>query len=71
MNLVTMAKAPAFISVGLHDPICPPETIFAMINNYSGPTTVKTWAYNTHEGGSVHHQLLQAEWLNKLIGDNK
>ena len=71
MNLVTMAKAPALISVGLHDPICPPETIFAMINNYSGPTTVKTWAYNTHEGGSVQHQLLQAEWLNTLIGESK
>ena len=71
MNLVTMAKAPALISVGLHDPICPPETIFAMINNYSGPTTVKTWAYNTHEGGSVQHQLLQADWINKLIGESK
>jgi len=70
MNLVTKAKAPALISVGLHDPICPPETIFAMINNYAGPTTVQTWAYNTHEGGSVQHQLLQAEWLNKLIGAN-
>jgi cephalosporin-C deacetylase len=69
MNLVTMATAPAFISVGLHDPVCPPETIFAMINNYAGSTTVKTWAYNTHEGGSVQHQLLQAEWLSKLIGD--
>jgi cephalosporin-C deacetylase len=71
MNLVTLAKAPALISVGLHDPICPPETIFAMINNYSGNTTVKTWAFNTHEGGSVQHQLLQAEWLNKLIRDSK
>ena len=71
MNLVTMAAAPALISVGLHDPICPPETIFAMINNYAGSTTVKTWAYNTHEGGSVQHQLLQAEWLNKLLGETK
>jgi hypothetical protein len=41
-----------------------------MINNYAGSTTVKTWAYNTHEGGSVQHQLLQAEWLNKLLGEN-
>ena len=71
MNLVTMAQAPALISVGLHDPICPPETIFAMINNYRGSTTIQTWAYNTHEGGSVQHQLLQADWLNKLIGAAK
>jgi len=71
MNLVTMAKAPALISVGLHDPVCPPETIFAMVNNYAGKSTVKTWAYNTHEGGSVQHQLLQADWLNKLIRESK
>ena len=71
MNLVTRATAPALISVGLHDPTCPPETIFAMINNYAGPKTVKTWAYNTHEGGSVEHQLLQAQWLSQLIGDAK
>jgi cephalosporin-C deacetylase len=69
MNLVTRATAPAFISVGLHDPICPPETIFAMINNYAGAKTIQTWPYNTHEGGSVQHQLLQADWLNKLIGE--
>ena len=67
MNLVTQATAPALISVGLHDPICPPETIFAMVNNYAGPTTIQTWPYNTHEGGSVQHQLLQAEWLNNLM----
>ena len=69
MNLVTRATAPALISVGLHDPICPPETIFAMINNYAGQKTVKTWAYNSHEGGSVQHQLLQAEWISKLIAE--
>jgi cephalosporin-C deacetylase len=71
LNLVTTATAPALISVGLHDPVCPPETIFAMINNYAGPTKVKTWPFNTHEGGSVQHQLLQAEWLNYLIGENE
>jgi cephalosporin-C deacetylase len=70
LNLVTMATAPALISIGLHDPVCPPETIFAMINNYAGQVTVKTWPYNTHEGGSVQHQLLQADWINQLIGGN-
>lgn len=67
MNLVTLASAPAYISIGLHDPICPPETIYAMVNNYAGPKTIQTWAYNAHEGGSVAHQLMQADWLAKLI----
>lgn len=71
MNLVTMASAPAYISIGLHDPICPPETIYAMVNNYAGPKTVQTWAYNAHEGGSVAHQLMQADWLAQLIEEKK
>jgi cephalosporin-C deacetylase len=67
VNLVTMAKAPALISIGMHDPICPPDTIFAMRNHYAGPVTTEIYEYNTHEGGSVAHQLVQAEWLSALL----
>lgn len=71
MNLVTMAKAPALISIGMHDPICPPDTIFAMRNHYAGPVTTEIYEYNTHEGGSVAHQLVQAEWLSSLLEKSK
>jgi cephalosporin-C deacetylase len=71
MNLVTMAKAPALISIGMHDPICPPDTIFAMRNHYAGPVTTEIYEYNTHEGGSVAHQLVQAEWLSALLEKSK
>ena len=67
MNLVTMATAPALISIGMHDPVCPPDTIFAMRNRYAGTVTTAIYEYNTHEGGSVAHQLVQAEWLSSLL----
>ena len=67
MNLVTMAKAEALISLGMHDPICPPDTIFAMRNHYAGKRTTKIWEFNMHEGGSSDQNLLQAQWLSELL----
>jgi cephalosporin-C deacetylase len=71
MNLVTMANSPALISIGMHDPVCPPDTIFAMRNHYAGPVTTEIYEYNTHEGGSVAHQLVQAQWLSALLEKSK
>jgi cephalosporin-C deacetylase len=51
----------------MHDPICPPDTIFAMRNHYAGKVTTQIYEYNTHEGGSVAHQLVQANWLYALL----
>lgn len=63
MNLVTMAKAKALISVGLHDPICPADTIFAMRNHYQGEVDTTIWQFNRHEGGGAENHLVQAKWL--------
>ena len=67
MNLVTMAKADALISIGMHDPICPPDTVFAMRNHYAGPVTTQVWEFNMHEGGASDQNLVQAEWLSALL----
>ncbi len=67
LNLVQKATCPALFSIGMHDPVCPPDTIFAVRNNYSGPVTTAVYEYNTHEGGSVAHQLIQAKWLAELV----
>jgi cephalosporin-C deacetylase len=71
MNLVTMANCPALISIGMHDPICPPDTIYSMRNHYAGSVTTQIYEYNTHEGGSVAHQLVQAQWLESLLEKSK
>jgi cephalosporin-C deacetylase len=51
----------------MHDPICPPDTIFAMRNHYAGDIDTQIYEFNTHEGGSVQHQLAQAKWLSALL----
>jgi cephalosporin-C deacetylase len=67
MNLVTLARAHALISLGMHDPICPPDTIFAMRNHYAGPVDTQVWEFNMHEGGASDQNLLQAKWLQELL----
>lgn len=67
MNLVTMAKARALVSVGLHDSVCPPETIFAMRNHYAGQIDTSLWQFNRHEGGGAENHLVQAEWLAGIL----
>jgi cephalosporin-C deacetylase len=67
MNFASITKAPALFSVGLHDPVCPPETIYAAINHWQGPTEVQVWSFNTHEGGGSDNQLVQAEWIKKKL----
>ena len=69
MNLATIAKAPALFSVGLHDPICPPDTIYAAINHWSGPVDVQVWEFNTHEGGGTDNQIVQARWLREKFAN--
>ena len=63
MNLVTKAKAKALISAGLHDPICPADTIFAMRNHYAGEVETTIWQFNRHEGGGAENLMTQAKWL--------
>lgn len=53
VNLVRRATAPALITVGLMDPVCPPSSVYAAINAYAGPHEVVTWDYNGHEGGGT------------------
>lgn len=71
MNLATLANAPALFSVGLHDPICPPDTIYAAINHWNGPVDVQVWEFNTHEGGGTDNQIIQAEWISTKLAQAK
>lgn len=60
------ATAPALFSVGLHDPICPPSTVFAAYNNYGDGTVAKDiriWQWSEHEGGMARQRAEQVAWL--------
>lgn len=68
MNLVPRAKAPALFSVALRDEICPPRTVYAAYNHYSGPKHMKVWQYNNHEGGQAFQTEAKIEFLRQLWG---
>jgi cephalosporin-C deacetylase len=56
--------APALLSVGLMDTICPPSTIYAAFNALrSTDKTIVDYPFNDHEGGGPFHQVQQLTWL--------
>jgi cephalosporin-C deacetylase len=68
MNFAARAQMPALFSVGLMDMICPPSTVFAAYNHYSGPKQIQVWKYNSHEGGELHQKGAQIKFLQELWG---
>jgi cephalosporin-C deacetylase len=66
VNFAARARAPALFSVGLMDEICPPSTVFAAYNYYSGPKEIKIWPYNHHEGGETLQNVERVRFLSNL-----
>jgi cephalosporin-C deacetylase len=66
INFATRAKSPALFSVGLMDEICPPSTVFAAYNYYTGPKEIKIWPYNHHEGGDTLQSVERVKFLRNL-----
>lgn len=67
VNFATRATAPALYSVGLMDPICPPSTVYASFNSWSGEREIAVYAFNEHEGGQGYHWRRQAAWLSAVL----
>ncbi|WP_326695388.1 acetylxylan esterase [Streptomyces sp. NBC_01387] len=68
VHFAARATAPAFFSIALMDPICPPSTCFGAYHAYAGPKQVEVYGFNGHEGGGEHHRALQLAWVRELIG---
>ena len=67
LNFAARAKAEALFSVGLMDIICPPSTVFAAYNHYSGPKQIRIWPFNGHEGGESYQGLEKLKFANERI----
>ena len=67
MHFAVRANAPALFSVGLMDTICPPSTVFASYNHYSGEKAICIYDFNEHEGGGSQHDLEKIKFLKKLF----
>lgn len=51
LHLVPRATAPALVSVGLMDQVCPPSTVFAAFHAYAGPKELAVYEFDGHQGG--------------------
>jgi cephalosporin-C deacetylase len=64
VNFAARAKSKALFSVGLMDTICPPSTVYAAYNHWSGNKEIRVYPYNNHEGGQNVHFLEKLKFLN-------
>jgi cephalosporin-C deacetylase len=65
VNFAARATAPALLSLGLMDRVCPPSTIFAAHHHYAGPCELRVWPFNGHEGGETDQLLETIEFLGR------
>jgi cephalosporin-C deacetylase len=68
VNFAARARAQSLFSVALMDNICPPSTVYAAYNHYSGAKQIKVYSYNNHEGGQVFHKLEQIKFMKAIRG---
>jgi cephalosporin-C deacetylase len=66
VNFAAHANAPALFSVGLMDQVCPPSTVFAAYNHYTGQKQIKVWPFNQHEGGQTFQHVEKLAFLRNL-----
>lgn len=67
VNFAARASAPALFSVGLMDEVCPPSTVFAAHNHYSGPKRIEVYPYNGHENGEEFQAEKTVDFVRRLV----
>jgi cephalosporin-C deacetylase len=68
VNFSARARCAALFSAGLMDETCPPRTVFAAYNNYSGEKSIEVYPFNQHEGGQAHHVQKKVAFLQRAFG---
>ena len=63
VNFAPRAKAKTLFSVGLMDKVCPPSTVYAAYNHWTGEKDIKVYPYNGHEGGQSYQTLEKVRFL--------
>lgn len=68
MQFAARGRADALFSVALMDQICPPSTVYAAYNHYSGPRQLRVWQYNQHEGGGTYQTQAKLAFAHQRWG---
>jgi cephalosporin-C deacetylase len=67
INFAARADAPALLSVGLMDQVCPPSTVYAAYNHYAGPKRIEVYPYNGHENGEEFQAEKTVEFVRACV----
>jgi cephalosporin-C deacetylase len=63
LNFATRATAKTLFSVALMDQICPPSTVYAAYNYWTGEKDIKVYPYNGHEGGGSYQAVEKVRFM--------
>jgi cephalosporin-C deacetylase len=67
VNFAARATAKTLFSVGLMDQVCPPSTVYAAYNYWSGEKDIRVYPYNGHEGGDRYQTVEKLKFLNGIF----
>ncbi len=67
INHVDRIKCPTLISLGLRDPVCPPENVYAMCNKISARKEIVVYPFGEHGGGGQIHNDRKLEFYAKNV----
>lgn len=71
VNMAARVHAPALMSAGLMDDVCPSSGIFAAYNHLPGEKSIKVYEFNKHDGGGPHQQLEHLAFLERLFASGE
>jgi len=66
VNFAARARAPALFSTSLMDQTCPPSSVFAAYNYYTGQKQIKVYEFNQHDGGGIHQVAANLKFLRTI-----
>ena len=67
VNLAARAKAKTLFSVGLMDQVCPPSTVYAAYNHWTGEKDIKVYPYNGHEGSGSYQTVEKLKFMKSIL----
>jgi len=70
INLTDRIRCPVLVSVGLKDPVCPAENVYAAYNKIGAPKEIAPYPFGEHDGGGgVHSERKLAFFRRHILGD--
>ncbi len=67
LNLADRIRCRVLVSVGLKDPVVPPETTYAAFNRITAPKEIVAYPFGEHDGGGAVHNERKLAFLRQHL----